>query len=102
MMKKLSFETDEDLNAQFPAHRICRVEIETKDGKVYTSRNCEPRGEACENIGVDWLAEKFMRITSTTIKEETQKELIAMICGDENIPVRKIVDKANEGLFKKI
>ena len=102
MMKKLAFETDAELDSQFPALRICRVEIYTKDGKRYISRNCEPRGEACENIGIDWLTEKFMRITSTTIKEETQKELIAMICGDESISVRKIVDKANEGLLKKL
>ena len=95
MMKKLAFEVDEELDSKFPAKRICRAEIYTKDGKVYTSPNCEPRGEACENIGVDWLVEKFYRITKPVISRELQEKLVALITGDVNIPVRKIVDTAN-------
>ena len=95
MMKKLAFEVDEELDSKFPAKRICRAEIYTKDGKVYTSPNCEPRGEACENIGVDWLVEKFYRITKPVISRELQEKLVALITGDVNIPIRKIVDTAN-------
>ena len=95
MMKRLSFEVDEELDSKFPAKRICRAEIYTKDGKVYTSPNCEPRGEACENIGVDWLVEKFYRITKPVISRELQEKLVALITGDVNIPIRKIVDTAN-------
>ena len=95
MMKRLSFEVDEELDSKFPAKRICRAEIYTKDGKVYTSPNCEPRGEACENIGVDWLVEKFYRITKPVISRELQEKLVELITGDVNIPIRKIVDTAN-------
>ena len=95
MMKRLSFEVDEELDSKFPAKRICRAEIYTQDGKVYTSPNCEPRGEACENIGVDWLVEKFYRITKPVISRELQEKLVELITGDVNIPVRKIVDTAN-------
>lgn len=95
MMKRLSFEVDEELDSKFPAKRICRAEIYTRDGKVYTSPNCEPRGEACENIGVDWLVEKFYRITKPVISRELQEKLVALITGDVNIPIRKIVDTAN-------
>ena len=95
MMKRLSFEVDEELDSKFPAKRICRAEIYTQDGKVYTSPNCEPRGEACENIGVDWLVEKFYRITKPVISRELQEKLVALITGDVNIPIRKIVDTAN-------
>ena len=95
MMKRLAFEVDEELDSKFPAKRICRAEIYTKDGKVYTSPNCEPRGEACENIGVDWLVEKFYRITKPVISRELQEKLVALITGDVNIPIRKIVDTAN-------
>ena len=95
MMKRLSFEVDEELDSKFPAKRICRAEIYTKDGRVYTSPNCEPRGEAHENIGVDWLVEKFYRITKPVISRELQEKLVSLITGDVNVPIRKIVDAAN-------
>ena len=95
MMKRLAFKVDEELDSKFPAKRICRAEIYTKDGKVYTSPNCEPRGEACENIGVDWLVEKFYRITKPVISRELQEKLVSLITGDVNVPIRKIVDAAN-------
>jgi 2-methylcitrate dehydratase PrpD len=95
MMKKLAFEVDDELDAKFPAKRICRAEIYTKDKEVFISPDCEPRGEACENIGVDWLVEKFYRITKPVISRELQEKLVQLITGDENIPVRRIVDAAN-------
>ena len=95
MMKRLAFEVDEELDSKFPAKRICRAEIYTKDGKVYTSPNCEPRGEAYENIGVDWLVEKFYRITKPVISRELQEKLVSLITGDVNVPIRTIVDAAN-------
>lgn len=96
MMKRLSFEVDDELDSKFPAKRICRAEIYTKDGRVYKSPNCEPRGEACENIGVDWLVEKFHRIAAPVISRERREMLVSLITGDANTPVRKIVDAANE------
>ena len=95
MMKRLAFEVDEELDSKFPAKRICRAEIYTKDGKVYTSPNCEPRGEAYENIGVDWLVEKFYRITKPVISRELQEKLVSLITGDVNVPIRTLVDAAN-------
>ena len=95
MMKRLAFEVDEELDSKFPAKRICRAEIYTKDGKVYTSPDCEPRGEAYENIGVDWLVEKFYRITKPVISRELQEKLVSLITGDVNVPIRTIVDAAN-------
>ena len=95
MMKRLSFEVDADLDAKFPAKRICRAEIYTKDAKTYESPNCEPRGEACENIGVDWLVEKFYRISAPVISKDRQEKLISLITGDVNVPIRTIVDAAN-------
>ena len=40
MMQRLSFEMDPALDAQFPARRICRAEIETKDGRMLISPEC--------------------------------------------------------------
>ena len=38
MMKKLRFEVDETIDSKFPAHRICRAEIYTKDARVVIPR----------------------------------------------------------------
>ena len=62
---------------------------------MYESPNCEPRGEACENIGVDWLVEKFYRISAPVISKDRQEKLISLITGDVNVPIRTIVDAAN-------
>lgn len=95
MMKKLSFEVDEELDKKFPAKRICRAEITLKDGRAYLSDECEPRGEAHENIGIDWLSDKFMRITAPVLKKEAQELAIKLITSEDDIPVRELVDRIN-------
>ena len=95
MMKKLSFEADEELDSKFPARRICRMEIETQNGKKYLSADCEPRGEAYENIGYDWLADKFRRITAPVLTKEGQEAIINLIESDENLSIRTLVDTIN-------
>jgi 2-methylcitrate dehydratase PrpD len=95
MMGRLSFAVDEDLDRQFPARRICRAEIVTKDGRVFLSPECEPRGEAHENIGVDWLRDKFCRITGPVFSPKGQQTVLDMICREEDLPIRAIVDEIN-------
>ena len=101
MMKKLHFEIDPEFDRQFPAKRYCRAEIVTKDGRTLVSSDCEPRGEAHENIGVDWLADKFRRITGPVLTSEGQEKILAMICGEENVDVRAIVDEVNKKEYWK-
>ena len=95
MMKKLSFEVDERLDSLFPARRICRAQIETIDGKLYTSEEFEPRGEAKENISVDWLCDKFLRISAPVISPEGQRKIIELITSENDVSIREIVDTAN-------
>ena len=99
MMKRLSFEVDDELDAKFPTKRICRAEIHTKDGRVFTSPDCEPRGEAHERIGNEWLADKFYRMTSPRVSAEGQKMILDLILGDENARVRTLVDTTNSVLI---
>ena len=101
MMDKLFFETDEEFDKQFPARRICKAVIETSDGKIYESSECEPRGEAKENIGFDWLADKFRRITGPVFTSEGQETLLKMIADDDDLSIRQIVDTANKQDFWK-
>lgn len=96
MMGKLHFEVDEALDARFPAERICRAEIITKDGRKFVSPECQPRGEAKENIGIDWLCDKFRRLTSSILTPEGQEKLLSLIVSSEDIPIRTVVDTANQ------
>ncbi len=96
MMKRLSFEKDDRLDSLFPAKRICRAEIYTNDGKCFVSDECEPRGEAHENIDINWLSDKFLRITAPVISREKQNEILSLILGDISVPVRTLVDTINE------
>ena len=96
MMKKLSFEVDEALDAKFPAKRICRAEITVKGGKTYVSGECEPRGEAHENIGIDWLSDKFYRITSPVLTKAGQDLALKLITAEEDMPIRELVDRINK------
>ncbi len=95
MMKKLFFEVDDELDSFFPKKRICRAEIYTKDGNKAVSDNYEPRGEAHENIGIDWLSEKFRRIAGPFLKDGAAEEIIRLVTGDVNISVRALVNAVN-------
>ena len=101
MMKKLAFETDPELDAQFPAKRICRAEILTRDGRTLVSPECEPRGEAHENIRLPWLADKFRRIASPVFTDEGIKTVIDLISAEEDMPLRELVDTVNQAKFRK-
>ncbi len=99
MMQKLHFAVDENLDAQFPARRICRAEIKTADGRTFVSAECEPRGEAHENISLAWLQDKFRRVTGSVLTAEGQEAVLAMIAGQDNIPVRSIVAEINNPAY---
>ncbi len=98
MMDRLEFKVDKNLDERFPAERICRAEIETLDGKNYISSECEPRGEAKENVGTNWLCEKFYRITGPILSKESQDKLLTLITQTDDLPIREIVDIANKKL----
>ena len=97
-MGKLSFVCDKELDAQFPAKRLCRVRMLLKDGRTVVSGVHEPRGEAFENIGYDWLSEKFLRITGHKLNKDQQLELIDILEKD-NWTVRDLVAKINSFLL---
>ena len=96
MMGKLSFATDPELDKQFPARRICVAEIVTKDGRTLVSQECEPRGEAHENIQFDWLADKFRRITGPVLTEQGQQHVLESLRGDLQMPVKQWIAQLND------
>ena len=100
MMGRLVFRTEPKFDAQFPARRICRATIVTKDGRSFVSDEFEPRGEACEHIGLDWLSDKFRRVTGSVFSKEGQDALLKLITGEENVPVREILETVNKTEYR--
>ena len=101
MMKRLSFEVDCELDSKFPKQRICRAEITTLDGKTYISDNCEPRGEARENIGIDWLSDKFRRIASPVLTNEGIERVIELVSRNDDMPIRELIDEINSKKYRR-
>ena len=98
MMNKLIFEVDSEIDEQFPQRRICRAEIITNDNHKYVSSECEPRGEAHENIGIDWISEKFKRITAPVITRDFQDYILKIIEKEHDFSVVKLVDEINNNI----
>ena len=74
------------------------TQIITKSGECYVSSECEPRGEAKENIGIDWLSDKFRRITGPVLSKDSQNTLLELITQSNDMPIREIVDTTNKKL----
>lgn len=96
MIGKLSFKVDPDIDKQFPQRRICRAEIITNDDKKYISSDCEPRGEAHENIGIEWIREKFKRMTAPLISRDFQECILDMLVNNLDVSCHNIVNEINK------
>lgn len=95
MLSRLEFLVDDELEALFPAQRLCRIEIQTKDGKTYASERYRPDGEAQDHVDMDWIEKKFRRITAPLMTEEQQTEILDLLQGDLDRPIYDIVQKIN-------
>lgn len=101
MMGKISFEVDSKIDAQFPGKRICRATIFTKNGKQLHSSECEPKGEAFKNVGIEWISEKFKRITEPVITSEAQEIFLSLMVGDSEQSICKMLDVFNQKKYWK-
>jgi 2-methylcitrate dehydratase PrpD len=96
MMSRLSFEKDDEIDAMFPEHRCCKAVITLKDGRVIEGDLCEPRGEAHEGFGFEWIEEKFRRMSKAVMTDEALDRIMNIVKGDLNVKVREIVDVVND------
>ena len=94
LMEPFNFSVDE-LEALFPAQRLCRIEIQTKDGAVFASDRYRPDGEAQDNVDMEWIEKKFRRITAPLMTEAQQTEILELLQGDLDRPIYDIVQRIN-------
>jgi len=96
MMKRIEFNVDNELEAVFPAKRLAWVEIRLKDGTALKSKAVAAPGEAEENVGIEWITEKFTRLTAPMFSREKQKRILNALTGDMDIKMVDIVDRIND------
>ncbi len=96
MMKRLSFEKDDEIDAMFPEHRCCRAEITLKNGQVLKGKLCEPRGEPEEHIHLDWIEEKFSRMSKAVFTDNAIEEVKALVRGPLDVKMRDVINAINK------
>ena len=99
MMDRLGFVVDPALDCQFPEKRLAWVEIALKDGRVFKSKVYAADGEATDNIGNEWLAAKFNRITNPVMGEKSQAIVDLVLNGGLSMPIRDIIAAVNEAVL---
>jgi 2-methylcitrate dehydratase PrpD len=100
MMTKIEFQVDEKLESAFPAKRQCIVSIVLKNGSRYTSDLYEPIGEAKDQVDLEWITEKYFRITKPVIHENAQQKILDLLINDLELPVRTIIAQINNLLLE--
>lgn len=76
----------EDYSARFPAQRLARIEIETRDGETFDSGEVEANWEATSPPTDEALREKFRWLAGEQLPEERAAELERMIWHCEELP----------------
>lgn len=104
MMKRLSFVVNPKLNACFPEKRLAFVEITLKDGRTFSSRVYEASGEMDDpGLNLEWIKNKFRRITRWMLDADKQEEIIAMMTNPElDMTMPEVVFKINKELKQNI
>jgi len=98
-MRKLEFAVDPELDKLFPAKRFANVEITLKNGTVLRSETCEAPGESDDpELGFDWIAAKFKRITADMLEPDAQNSIIDTLSKNLDTPVAELVSGINNSL----
>ncbi len=95
MMKRLDFVVDPELEGQFPAKRLARVEMQLRDGRTLRSDVFAAAGEAGDGVDLPWIARKFERITAPLLAPDKQKELLELLSDPGDVPIRRVVETIN-------
>lgn len=95
-MKKLHFVVDPEIEAQFPGKRLARVELALKDGRTFTSDTIAAPGEAGDGVDLEWINQKFDRLTKPLLTPEKQKSILEMLKTPSDMKMREIIAYMNQ------
>ena len=75
IMKKIKFHHDIRYDEYFPARRLCRAEITLNDGSKFVSKDTEPYGDSKDNVSIETIKRKFIKINSLYTDKTTVTSL---------------------------
>lgn len=103
MMDRLTFSMDPEMERRFPEERLAWVEISLKNGKTYRSEIFSAPGEHTDpNLNLDWICQKFKRVTSPMLSNESQDIILDFLKSpSEGTFVAEIVSAVNQRLSAK-
>lgn len=101
MMERLTFRVDPQMESRFPEERLAWVQITLKNGVSYCSSVFAAPGEHTDQaVCLDWICQKFKRITKPMLTEQAQDKLLALMTApSDDITINEIVLQIN-GLLK--
>ena len=92
LMDSVEICTDDRFEREFPARRLCEVEIVLKGGKTLPSGVYSLDPDRNPPVSIKWIAKKFHSLTEGLLSGDRADDLIAFLSSPENNPpVRKLV-----------
>lgn len=99
MMERLQFVIDPDLEKEFPEKRLAWVELQLTDGRCLRSRVYAAPGENTDpELSLDWIVNKFKRVTAPVVSTEGQEEILKLLRSDSEVPMRTTISTINRFL----
>ena len=96
MMDRLHFVKDPAIEAQFPEKRLAKVVITLKDQTVFESGLYAAPGESSDRVDLEWITDKFNRITRPILSGSAQHQILSLLTNDLDMPLRKIMESVND------
>ncbi len=86
LMDRVEISIDERFEKEFPARRLCEVEIILKDGRIFASGVYESGRSRQAPVTLEWIIEKFYRLTEGILPRDRAGELIDLLTDPEKNP----------------
>lgn len=87
LMDRVEISIDERFEKEFPARRLCEVEIILKNGKIFASGIYESGRSRQAPLTLEWVIEKFYQLTEGILSRDRAVELIDLLTGPEKNPL---------------
>jgi 2-methylcitrate dehydratase PrpD len=92
LMDRVEICIDEGFEREFPARRLCEVEILLKDGRTFASGIYESGQSRQAPVTLGWIVEKFLRLTERILPGGRAENLVGFLTDPEkNPPMKDII-----------
>jgi len=86
MMDRVAICVDDRFEREFPARRLCEVEIVLKNGGVRRSGIYSSDGDRDKPVSLGWIIDKFHRLVGGLLSAARARELVALLTAPEANP----------------